>query len=405
MRPLFWFRRSMAYPLTIVPHICLWSPNILSKPAEWPSNVTIAGYTAPIPSAPFDPPACLQSFLQSPQPIIAISFGSIFVPNPGALLSVLSSALTQIKALAIINRSWPACLEVNIPIPPNIYVTGSIPHDWLLPRVSAFIHHGGAGHTAAGLRASVPMLIMPFLLDQFFWAAKVHELGLGPAPLTLRNLELRELVPRLQQLLSGSYQKPCAEMAVRVNAEGDGADIVADAVRRQGQLPGINEPCAMIPALGAHWRYSDSGLLLSGAAAAGLVESEVLGWEDLDSRSKIDWEARWGNADASRQWLVALGGVTTTLGYVLGTLHAILLWLSGFKESVEFAEEVEYAAKMEDPVRRARVRQAEYDWQLVRRDVDGKGAIPLREGLVRRWRALTAARFRERFGDEGRGEL
>ena len=405
MRPLFWFRRSMAYPLTIVPHICLWSPNILFKPAEWPSNVTIAGYTAPIPSAPFDPPACLQSFLQSPQPIIPISFGSMFVPNPGALLSILSSALTQIKALAIFNRSWPACLEVNIPIPSNIYVTRSIPHDWLLPRVSGFIHHGGAGHTAAGLRAGVPMLIMPFLLDQFFWAAKVHELGLGPAPLTFRNLELRELVPRLQQLLSGSYQKPCVEMAVRVKAEGDGADIVADAVRRQGHLPGFNEPCAMIPALGAHWRHSDSGLLLSGAAAAGLVESEVLGWDDLDLRPRIDWEARWEDADASRRWLVAVNRVAITLSYVLGTLHAILLWLSGFKESVEFAEEARYMAKRKDPVRRVRVRQAEYDWQLVRRDVDGKGAAALGEGFVSRWRPLAAARFRERLGGDGMGEL
>jgi UDP:flavonoid glycosyltransferase YjiC (YdhE family) len=43
----------------------------------------------------------------------------------------------------------------------SVYMVGSIPHAWLLPRVAAVVHHGGAGTTAAGLSAGVPSIVTP----------------------------------------------------------------------------------------------------------------------------------------------------------------------------------------------------------------------------------------------------
>lgn len=62
------------------------------------------------------------------------------------------------------------------------------PHDWLFPRVSAVVHHGGAGTTAAGLRAGRPSIICPFFGDQPFWADRIHALGAGPRPLPQSRL-------------------------------------------------------------------------------------------------------------------------------------------------------------------------------------------------------------------------
>ena len=398
MPPLSWLHTRMTSLPASIPHICLWSPHLLSKPSDWPPNVTIAGYTSLTPLSPYDSPTSLQSFLQTSNPILAISFGSMNIPKPAALLSILSSALTQVQAAAIISRSWPAHLEAAIPIPSHIHITNSIPHAWLLPRVTGFIHHGGAGHTAAGLRAGVPMLLMPFLLDQFFWAAKVHELGLSPAPLSFRAITTQELLPRLQQVLSGRYQDACAKMAARVQEDEDGADTVAHTVRKEMEAPEMNRPCAMIPTLGAQWRHADSGLLLSGAAAAGLVACDVLRWEDLDLCPKIDWAARWQEASPSLGWLNILGRVTAAFSLVLGILYAALLWLSGFKIGVKSVEETNDAAKARDPVRRARIEQAEFDWQLVKRDCGEKGGmLALEEKLAGRWRALAASKFWERF--------
>ena len=48
---------------------------------------------------------------------------------------------------------------------------GNIPHDWLFDkdRVSAVVHHGGAGTTAIGLAKGRPTVVVPFFGDQAFW--------------------------------------------------------------------------------------------------------------------------------------------------------------------------------------------------------------------------------------------
>ena len=54
------------------------------------------------------------------------------------------------------------------------------PHDWLFPRVAAAVHHGGAGTTAIALRSRTPNIIIPFTIDNPFWARRLAELGVAP---------------------------------------------------------------------------------------------------------------------------------------------------------------------------------------------------------------------------------
>jgi UDP:flavonoid glycosyltransferase YjiC (YdhE family) len=70
----------------------------------------------------------------------------------------------------------------------EIYLAEALPHDWLFPRVSAVIHHGGAGTTGAALRAGVPSLVVPFMADQSFWGNRVFKLGVGPRPIPRHEL-------------------------------------------------------------------------------------------------------------------------------------------------------------------------------------------------------------------------
>jgi sterol 3beta-glucosyltransferase len=68
----------------------------------------------------------------------------------------------------------------------GVLVIDEAPHDWLLPRMAAVVHHGGVGTVAAALRAGVPQVVRPFVGDQPFWADRLHRLGVAPAPLTGR---------------------------------------------------------------------------------------------------------------------------------------------------------------------------------------------------------------------------
>ncbi len=63
----------------------------------------------------------------------------------------------------------------------NVFFARELPHEWLFPKTRAVIHHGGAGTTGAVLRAGVPSVIIPFGMDQPFWAKRIETLGLGVA--------------------------------------------------------------------------------------------------------------------------------------------------------------------------------------------------------------------------------
>ncbi len=105
-----------------------------------------------------------------------------------------AEAITEIvlKALAIANRrgvlslGWGGLSRGDLP--DSVIQIDDAPHDWLFPKMAAVVHHGGAGTTAAGLRAGVPSVVIPFFGDQWFWGWRVAELGAGPAPIPRRKL-------------------------------------------------------------------------------------------------------------------------------------------------------------------------------------------------------------------------
>jgi UDP:flavonoid glycosyltransferase YjiC (YdhE family) len=52
--------------------------------------------------------------------------------------------------------------------PDSVFILGNCPHSWLFPLCCAVVHHGGAGTTAAGLRAALPTLVVcqPMIFPQ-----------------------------------------------------------------------------------------------------------------------------------------------------------------------------------------------------------------------------------------------
>ena len=90
---------------------------------------------------------------------------------------IIVEAVVKSGVRAIISKGWSSRSQQrphnDFVYPDCIYPLNSVPHDWLFPKLAAVIHHGGAGTTAAGLRAGCPAVIHPFFGDQFFWAERV----------------------------------------------------------------------------------------------------------------------------------------------------------------------------------------------------------------------------------------
>jgi sterol 3beta-glucosyltransferase len=87
-------------------------------------------------------------------------------------------------------------------LPDTIYCAESIPHSWLFARAAAVVHHGGAGTTAAGLRAGVPSIITPYTADQFFWANRITELRVGPKSVPYHQLTAEVLSGMICQAIT-----------------------------------------------------------------------------------------------------------------------------------------------------------------------------------------------------------
>ena len=78
-------------------------------------------------------------------------------------------------------------------LPDAVHAIDDVPHNWLFPRLTAVVTHGGAGTTAAALHAGLPPVVVPFFGDQRFWGAQVERLGVAPAPIPRAQLDAMRL--------------------------------------------------------------------------------------------------------------------------------------------------------------------------------------------------------------------
>ena len=109
-----------------------------------------------------------------------------------------------------------------------VYFIESIPHDWLLPRTTAVVHHGGAGTTAAGIRAAVPSILIPIGADQRLWAYRVETLGIGPGPIPRYRLTTERLANAITQAVTDQALRQRAAALGEIIRTEDG---VGEAVR------------------------------------------------------------------------------------------------------------------------------------------------------------------------------
>uniref|UniRef100_A0A6B2L0G3 sterol 3beta-glucosyltransferase n=1 Tax=Arcella intermedia TaxID=1963864 RepID=A0A6B2L0G3_9EUKA len=193
-----------------VPHLYCWSPSVLPKPRDWEDHIHITGYWFVDTTGHYKPPAALKEFLEKEPKALYIGFGSITIPDPDGLTHIILEALTETGQRAVISAGWGGLGIGNINNP-NVYLLNEVPHDWLFPQVAAVIHHGGAGTTAAGLRAGVPTAIVPFFGDQYFWGSRIEQLGVGVPYTCIKYLTSKKLASIIKTLVTNQEMKDRAK--------------------------------------------------------------------------------------------------------------------------------------------------------------------------------------------------
>ncbi|KAG2968990.1 hypothetical protein PC118_g17686 [Phytophthora cactorum] len=157
-----------------IPHAFMWSPKLVPKPADWGDLYDVIGtVTLKEAASVYSPSPELEAFLGDDGGPIFVGFGSMILANPLATTKMIIEAAKQANVRVLIQSSW-SDMAGDIEIPSNVFFLGNCPHDWLMPRVSAVVHHGGAGTTAAGLLAATGVIVFAHELTGAFTGVLVQ---------------------------------------------------------------------------------------------------------------------------------------------------------------------------------------------------------------------------------------
>jgi vancomycin aglycone glucosyltransferase len=171
-------------------------------------------------------PEAVEAFLAAGSPPVYIGFGSMPDARPEKTAAIIAEAVrtTGCRAIVFSGRDARAKEETDA----GILHVGTLPHARLLPRLALAVHHGGAGTCARVARAGIPQVIVPHLLDQFPWAARLAKRGLAPLPLHRKSLTGKALAERIGQALRDVTMRERAASLAKALADRDGAAAIAE---------------------------------------------------------------------------------------------------------------------------------------------------------------------------------
>ncbi|OQV08036.1 hypothetical protein CLAIMM_12365 isoform 2 [Cladophialophora immunda] len=261
-----------------VPHTYCWSPALIPKPKDWGPHISISGFCFLNLASDYTPPSDLQAFLDHGPPPVYIGFGSIVLDDPDAMTELIFDAVRKSGQRVLLSKGWGGLGADRLRIPDGVFMLGSVPHDWLFKHVSCVVHHGGAGTTAAGIRAGRPTVVVPFFGDQPFWGATVARAGAGPHPIPHKQLTADKLADAINFCLKPESLQRAQELASKIATER-GSDMGAQSFHQYLEVDRLR--CTLAPSRPATWRIKRTQVRLSAFAACTLANAGLLLFEDL----------------------------------------------------------------------------------------------------------------------------
>ncbi|PFH58692.1 hypothetical protein XA68_13347 [Ophiocordyceps unilateralis] len=182
-----------------VPFLYNFSPSVVAPPLDFSDWIRVTGYWFLDEGGEYEPPEELARFIRQARDdgkkLVYVGFGSIIVGNPAKMTHEVIDAVRKADVRCVLSKGWSDRITTGgrereqetdekeddgePEMPSEIHVIKSAPHDWLFRQMDAAAHHGGSGTTGASLRAGIPTIIRPFFGDQFFFASRVEDLGVG----------------------------------------------------------------------------------------------------------------------------------------------------------------------------------------------------------------------------------
>jgi vancomycin aglycone glucosyltransferase len=212
-----------AYDEFLLPGLAIqWGEDAARRPF-------VGALTLEMPSSADDE---VRAWIADGAPPIYFGFGSTPVASFAHTVAMIAAACADLGERAMICAGANAFAHVSQD--DHVKIVDSVDHATVLPACRAIVHHGGAGTTAAGLRAGLPTLILWLWLDQPVWAAAIEQLKVGTGqPFTAATRQ--SLADGLGSILTppcvARAREVAALMATSAQSIAHAADLLEDAAR------------------------------------------------------------------------------------------------------------------------------------------------------------------------------
>jgi vancomycin aglycone glucosyltransferase len=196
------------------------------QPADWaePGKPFVGALTL---ESPTDADDAVLSWIAEGTPPVYFGLGSTPISPPADIVAMIIAACAQLGERLLV-CSGPNDLS-EFDHFDHVKLVGAVNHAAILPECRAFVHHGGAGATAAAMRAGVPSLILWLWLDQPVWAAGVEQLKLGSGH-RFSDVTEQSLVADLTSILAPEYLTQARNIAAEMVSPHESASSAADFV-------------------------------------------------------------------------------------------------------------------------------------------------------------------------------
>ena len=198
-------------------------PGLAAEWAKWNGQRPFVG--ALTMELPTDADDEVVSWIAAGTPPIYFGFGSMPVESAADTLAMIGAACARLGERALVCGGGSDF--GHVPHVDHVKVVGAVNHAAIFPACRAVVHHGGAGTTAAGLRAGVPTLVLWMLGDQLIWGAAVKRLKVGTAR-RFSATTSEALVADLRRILAPDYTTRAHEIATRMTKPAESVANAAD---------------------------------------------------------------------------------------------------------------------------------------------------------------------------------
>ena len=196
------------------------------KQADWPAHASLTSFPLYDHGDGASLPGEVRSFLDAGEAPIGFTPGT-FTATASRFFKVSIEACRRLGKRGILLTRFAD--QVPSPLPNGFAHFEYVPFSALLPKLAAFVHHGGIGTTSQAMQAGVPQLIRPVVVDQFDTASRTVALGVARELLPW-SYRPRATAAALDALIDNAEARRCCDQVAERLKGCDGIELTCERI-------------------------------------------------------------------------------------------------------------------------------------------------------------------------------